>query len=631
MNSSSYAAQNGSANGTHTVTAIGRWSILNKQPPAVEKITAIHVYDFDNTLFKTPLPNPKIWNGPTIGTLANPEAFVNGGWWHDSRILAATGEGLEKEEPKAWSGWWNEKIVELIQLSMEQKDALCVLLTGRSEAGFSDLIKRMVVAKGLEFDLITLKPAVGPDNQRFASTMIFKQMFLEALMETYRRAEEIRIYEDRPKHVKGFRDFLADYNKRQNGIGGRPTRGPITAEVIQVADMATNLDPVAEVAEVQHLINEHNAALAERRGGLRGERLMIKKTVFFTGYMLNSTDTQRLLTLARIPSNLSDTDLKYHANNIMICPRPCPASILDKVGGMGSKMKWEVTGTACFENSIWAACLKPVPPTAKFHTDNPSPLVVLALRKGARPVDAGKIQNWQPVPPDQVFVFETTVSEKVLLRIEAEDANEGDYESLFPHKNFRRKHTGDEDFRSRQSNGQSPRGGHRNERHFHQSGYNGRGGGNQGRFRGGANPTPNRGFRGGRGGGGSRGRGGRGGGHHYRSLDDVMKRETQGQVSYEDDSRRSYQKAQQQQQNPTNHSHCPPQQQYQAPSQQSFYQQSQQPQQPQQHQHQHYGSWPSQHGMSGIPGIPGITPQPARPVGGATGYGTNGSGLNNYC
>ncbi|KAK3320076.1 hypothetical protein B0T19DRAFT_404604 [Cercophora scortea] len=547
--------QNHSQN-QHTVTALGRWSILNKQLPAADKIKHIHVYDFDNTLFKTPLPNPKIWNGPTIGTLANPDAFVNGGWWHDSRILAATGEGHAKEESRAWNGWWNEKVVELVELSMQQKDALCVLLTGRSESGFSDLIKRMVASKGLEFDLISLKPQVGPDNQRFGSTMIFKQRFLEALMETYRYAEEIRIYEDRPKHVKVFRDFMTDYNKKQNGAG--ITRGPITAEVIQVADMATNLDPTSEVAEVQRLINDHNAHISSlkkhSRNG-RSERLVIKKTVFYTGYLISSADTQRLLTLAQIPHNLPETELKYHANNIMICPRPCPTSILEKVGGKGSKMTWEVTGTACFENNIWAACLKPVPVTAKFHTDNPSPLVVLALRKGARPIDAGKIQNWQPVPPDKAFVFETVVGEKVLLRIEPEDPTEGEYESLFPNKSSKRRHTGGEDdFRPRGGGQGGQGGGHRNEqqRHFqNQPGYTGRGGGGQGgggggRFRGGGGANSggpgNRGFRGGRGGGGpGKGRGGRGGGHHYKSLDDVATRENQGgfaqQMSYEDDQR----------------------------------------------------------------------------------------------
>jgi len=46
-----------------------------------------------------------------VGRLGNEDAFGGRGWWHDQRILAATGEGIEKEEPRAWEGWWNEQIV----------------------------------------------------------------------------------------------------------------------------------------------------------------------------------------------------------------------------------------------------------------------------------------------------------------------------------------------------------------------------------------------------------------------------------------------------------------------------------------------------------------------------------------
>jgi hypothetical protein len=68
-------------------------------------------YDPVSLVFNSPLPNPKLWNGPTISYLHEIQYFVNGGWWHDSRILAATGEGVEKEEQKAWEGWWNEQVV----------------------------------------------------------------------------------------------------------------------------------------------------------------------------------------------------------------------------------------------------------------------------------------------------------------------------------------------------------------------------------------------------------------------------------------------------------------------------------------------------------------------------------------
>jgi hypothetical protein len=495
------------------------------------------------SVFNSPLPNPKLWTGPTIGFLQTQDTFATGGWWHDSRILASTGEGLEKEEAKAWDGWWNERVVELVQLSMQQKDALTVLLTGRSEGNFSQLIKRMVGSKGLEFDMIGLKPAAGPSNQKFRSTMAFKQEFLTSLVETYKKAEEIRVYEDRIKHTKDFREFFTDYNKHQNGIGGYPTRGPITAEVVQVADGSTVLDPVQEVAEVQRIINDHNAAAASASGRGR-RRLQIKKTVFYTGYLISETDSQRLLTLAQLPPNMPESEMKFHANNILITPRPCNNSILEKVGGMGSKVTWEVTGTAVFENRIWAAQVQPVPDTQKIYTDNPVPIVVLALRKGAKPIDAGeienfvpllveasqngaklmyagKIQNWQPVPKEKAIRFDSTVGEKVILRIEDEDPQETEYESLFPNKSHKRKHVQDDEASIRHSGnsdsfggqGRGGRGGG-----YQQNNYGGGGRGGKNNYRGNGNQ---RGRGGGRGnGGGGRGRG-RGGGYNYRSLDDV--------------------------------------------------------------------------------------------------------------
>lgn len=96
----------------------------------MSRIKALHVYDFDNTrefrqpfflvlyntkvyaVFLSPLPNPKLWYGRTIDFLKQQDCLVNGGWWHDKSILEATGEGMDKEEPRAWEGWWNEDIVQ---------------------------------------------------------------------------------------------------------------------------------------------------------------------------------------------------------------------------------------------------------------------------------------------------------------------------------------------------------------------------------------------------------------------------------------------------------------------------------------------------------------------------------------
>lgn len=526
---------------THTLTGLKRWSCHSRDLPPVSQIKALHVYDFDNTLFMSPLPNQKLWTGQTVGFLQTQECFLNGGWWHDQRILEATGEGIEKEEPKAWKGWWNEQLVNLVELSIQQKDALTILLTGRAEHNFADLIRRIVASKKLPFDMICLKPQSGPNNQKFGSTMLYKQTLLKDIVHTYKDADEIRIYEDRPKHTKAFRDFFETFNKTLLSPTAPTPRKPITAEVIQVADAVTTLDPIIETAEVQRMINNHNSAVRSRASS-HAHRYEIKRTVFYTGYLISPVDTARLLTLVNLPSGMPESEVKFLANSILITPRPCEPSILEQVGGIGYKQTWQVTGMAVYESKIWAARVAPVPPNSAFHTDNPVPIVVLALLKGARPVDAGRIQNWQPVSADKQFVFQSVVGEKVQLRVEREVEGEGEYESLFVHKNLKRRHDQDVAQSDRGIHRFVPpgpyRSGYNNDENRRPSGNAGyRGGRDQSRGRGGNASgggqhryPPHNDKRGGRGGGngGGGGRGGGGGNNRgrnrggYKSLDDVQ-------------------------------------------------------------------------------------------------------------
>lgn len=455
-------------------------------------------------VFKTPLPNASLWNGPTIGLLSNQDKFINGGWWHDNQILGATGDGIDKEEPRAWEGWWNEKIVQLVQLSMKQPDALCVLLTGRGDAKFTELVKRIVESKNLAFDMLVLKPAIGPSNQTFDNTMEFKQAFLTELMETYPSATDIRVYEDRPKHSKEFRNFFEDYNYKQSTA---PSRGTISAEVIQVASVATTLEPVTEVAQVHRMVRAHNEELLKQPLHLRPSRLAVKKTVFFTSYIIGAQDTQRLLALADIPPDVPEAAVKQHATNIVICARPCPKDTLAKVGGMGAAMRWEVTGTACYHGGVWAACLSPVPSSAQYHCENPVPLVVLAVKKGARPIDAGKINTWTPLPPNQRFTFDTKVGEKMMLRVEADDPRQDDYQNIYAGSKRKQDAMNPQQQQPQQQQKQPPTGPK-----------------NQG-IPTGPKAAAGRGGKGGGRGGKAKGRGGRG--HYYRSLDDVPQQTAQ--------------------------------------------------------------------------------------------------------
>lgn len=152
--------------------------------------------------------------------LQSQTTFAGGGWWHDSNVLKATGDGVDTEEQRAWQGWWNESVVDLVRLSMQQTDAFTVLLTGRSERGFADVIERMVKSKRLQFHLIVLRPETGPATQRFHDTMNFKQIFLRDLIDTYSAADEIRLYEDRVKQyvLHSLLRSLNAYRKQRNKV-----------------------------------------------------------------------------------------------------------------------------------------------------------------------------------------------------------------------------------------------------------------------------------------------------------------------------------------------------------------------------------------------------------------------------
>lgn len=507
----------------YTLTALKRWSCDEKELPPVSEIKSIHVYDFDNTLFASPLPNKQLWNSATIGQLGSPDMFLNGGWWHDASILAATGEGVEKEEPRGWKGWWNEHIVTLVETSMAEKDALSVLLTGRGEGNFADLVKRIAKSRNLEFNMVCLKPAIGPAGQRFSNTMEFKQELLKHIVYTYKDAEKLSIYEDRVKHTKAFRDFFFRFNEDLMRTQHQALRKPITTDVIQVAENATQLNPVDEIAEIQKLINAHNIQVKSGTAPVGTLPYQIKKTVFYTGYMIPATATDKLISLVSLQGASRD-DIRYLANSILITPKPCPRSILEKVGGIGAKVRWKVTAISCFENKLWAARVEPVPKSTKFYSENPVPTVVLAIRKNGRPADAARIVNWHPVSQDHAFEFESVVGEKQMLRIEEETMNESEYESYFANKSHRKDRRSQEvQDRHGDLRPQHGRGGRDENR---SGGYRG---GNQNRGRGGFR-TQAYGAKGGRGaghrgdrsgGGGAKGRGRGGGQSQYRSLDDV--------------------------------------------------------------------------------------------------------------
>ena len=102
------------------------------------KIRKICIYDFDNTLFKSPAPDPHLYSEQLYTSLLSPCVFSNGGWWSEPRFL----ELLLNEWQKGLiddSAFWNRDIVKSAKESWESRDdgTLTILMTGRKELLFS--------------------------------------------------------------------------------------------------------------------------------------------------------------------------------------------------------------------------------------------------------------------------------------------------------------------------------------------------------------------------------------------------------------------------------------------------------------------------------------------------------------
>ena len=235
-------------------------------------------------MFSTPVPNKKLWTRWTCGFIQGQDVLHDGGWWHNPSILSAAGAGVDVEEPRGWSGCWNEKIVQLAQLSSQHPHTLTVLLTGRQESGFAELISRITTARGLQFDMVVLRPNVGTGGQEFSSTMRFKQALLKDVVSAYISASKIRIYEDRPTHTQAFRNFFSDLNQNLSPANPsrtalRSPRSTINAEVVQVTEQGTVMDPVTETAAVQSMIDSHNEAILAGNARKGSSPYQIKRIV----------------------------------------------------------------------------------------------------------------------------------------------------------------------------------------------------------------------------------------------------------------------------------------------------------------------------------------------------------------
>lgn len=131
------------------------------------------VFDFDNTLFKSPLP-PKNHTG---------------GWWGS---VASLSPPLVPADPS--SDWWNAKVLAAAREAIADPSTYAVMMTGRIPK-FERRVRDLLASQRLYFDEAHFNGS-GP-------TETYKQNLIRKLVETT-NCSRVEIWEDRKNHLDGF-------------------------------------------------------------------------------------------------------------------------------------------------------------------------------------------------------------------------------------------------------------------------------------------------------------------------------------------------------------------------------------------------------------------------------------------
>lgn len=187
------------------------------------EITKIHIYDFDNTLFNSPVPNPQLYTKTFENYLRSDPNLSNfGGWWDDPRPIETLNK-LMSNDSNDRNEYWNEDIIKLARMSWRDKNTVSVILTGRKENLFNQHLSRLLTTARDKWNNLENsekeKERYSPDDLMFnavllkkqrqeTNTMEYKQKCILSFINAYPNLREISLYDDRVHHINKFKNFF---------------------------------------------------------------------------------------------------------------------------------------------------------------------------------------------------------------------------------------------------------------------------------------------------------------------------------------------------------------------------------------------------------------------------------------
>ncbi|KAJ1978462.1 hypothetical protein H4R34_003194 [Dimargaris verticillata] len=224
-------------------------------PDPFSHLTTINIFDFDNTLYASPVPNPRLWDKKLLGTLLGTDI----GWYHDARTLSPPLVVPTRAH-------FAPAVTRRAQQSIAHPQCLTVLLTGRAHQKFYQAVCGILAHGQLDFDMVFLKktppiptPVVGqpisplvsqsaPVNP-LVSTLTYKLQVLDMLCAEFPSVTALNVWEDRPHHTVKFQQYIITRIEQ-----GRLQHG----QAIQVKPDITYLPKQAETALVRQFVHEYN-------------------------------------------------------------------------------------------------------------------------------------------------------------------------------------------------------------------------------------------------------------------------------------------------------------------------------------------------------------------------------------
>ncbi|KAJ9076864.1 hypothetical protein DSO57_1022183 [Entomophthora muscae] len=326
------------------------------------RFRSLAIFDFDQTLFRSPLPNPNLWDTVILGLLLN--GFFS--WF----------ETLEALPADLYKSNFIPSSLARLQSFIADETCMTVVLTGRKRGIFRDRIKEILSQKGLVPDLLIL-------NESELSTFNFKELFISKLVRKFPSIRRIDIFDDREPHIKRFQT-LVTHLEMINGIEG---------SVYHVVAKPSYLPEKLEDRLVREMILKRKQYPIEIKK-LRGEYpvgLEVTQINSFLGIFLDDISTSVLLDTFSKHAGIPE-EWELLGDNVRLSGR-VQDGIVAEGWLIGQTLDLEVVSYSLNRNVLVA--LVAVTPSPEFRCQSHTLPLVLAFNPAIRrPKSLPPIDNW---------------------------------------------------------------------------------------------------------------------------------------------------------------------------------------------------------------------------------------------